>query len=65
TVSGTYYLHKSFENEKGKNFSFGVIDELLKNAISASDSCISTIIDRNALWYLKQKEEQLAELNKK
>lgn len=65
TVSGTYYLHKSFENEKGKNFSFGVIDELLKNAISASDSCISTIIDRNALWYLKQKDEQLAELNKK
>lgn len=63
TVSGTYYLQKNFENEKGKYFSFSIIDELLKNAVSASDSSISKIIDRNALWYIKQRGKLLTESN--
>ncbi|MDA7027410.1 delta-aminolevulinic acid dehydratase [Bacillus sp. CLL-7-23] len=58
TVSGTYYLQKNFEKTKGQDFTFSVIDELLKNAISASNFSISTIIDRNALWYVKQMARQ-------
>lgn len=53
SVSGTYFIHKSFEKEKGGRFSLGLMDELLKNAISAAGNRLDTILDRNALWLLQ------------
>jgi delta-aminolevulinic acid dehydratase/porphobilinogen synthase len=56
TVSGTYYLQKKLQEEKGDIFAFNVVDELLKNSISAAGDHLDAIIDRNALWYLKMKK---------
>lgn len=51
TVSGTYYLQKSFEEEKGEKFASNVVEELLKNALSAANDKFFKLIDRNAYWY--------------
>ncbi|PTJ16365.1 delta-aminolevulinic acid dehydratase [Staphylococcus succinus] len=51
TVSGTYYLQKSFEEEKGEQFASNVVEELLKNALSAANDKFFKLIDRNAYWY--------------
>lgn len=54
TVSGTYYMQKLLEEKKGAHFAFGIVDELLKNGVSACDQFLDHIVDRNALWYVKQ-----------
>ncbi|MWC27599.1 delta-aminolevulinic acid dehydratase [Paenibacillus sp. MMS18-CY102] len=55
SVSGTYFIHKSFEKEKGGRFSLGLMDELLKNAISAAGDRLDSILDRNAMWIIQNK----------
>jgi len=54
TVSGTYYLHKLLEQQKGESFAFSVVDELYKNIISAAGPYFGKIMDRNAFWYIEQ-----------
>lgn len=54
TVSGTYYLQKSFEEEKGEKFASNVVEELLKNALSAANNKFFKLIDRNAYWYFNR-----------
>lgn len=54
TVSGTYYLQKKLEQEKGEKFSYALAQELIKNAIVSAGNYLDHIIDRNALWLVKQ-----------
>lgn len=56
TVSGSYYLHKLLEQEKGEFFTLNVLDELYKNVLSIGSERFDKIIDRNAFWYLNKAE---------
>jgi porphobilinogen synthase len=52
TVSGSYYLQKLLEQAKGENFTYNVLAETFKNAKSSAGYKFTTIMDRNASWYL-------------
>ncbi|MDA1764286.1 delta-aminolevulinic acid dehydratase [Bacillus cereus] len=55
SVSGTYYIHKSLDQTKNGKFSIGLVEELLKNGISAAGPLLDNIMDRNAVWYFQNK----------
>ncbi|MFD2116630.1 delta-aminolevulinic acid dehydratase [Paenibacillus yanchengensis] len=54
SVSGTYYLQKKLQIEKNEDFSFAMMNELVRNAASAANGYLDHIIDRNALWFIKK-----------
>lgn len=54
TVSGLYYLQKLLEKQRGEAYAFCWIDELFKNVVSIGSDNLDSIIDRNALWYVKK-----------
>jgi len=57
TVSGSYYLDKLVEREKGTVFRFNLQDERFRNILSIIDKRATFIIDRSAQWYLKSLNE--------
>lgn len=54
SVSGTYYMQKKIEQEKSERFAYNVVEESLVNALSSAGDSLYRIIDRNALWFVKQ-----------
>lgn len=53
TVSGTYFMDKLLEREKGAEYLFNVEDERFKNILSIISKRRAPIIDRSAEWYLR------------
>ncbi|KYD16848.1 delta-aminolevulinic acid dehydratase [Aeribacillus sp. FSL K6-2848] len=53
SVSGTYFMHKLVEFQRGSSYAFNIIDELYKNIVSIGKGYIGNLMDRNAEWYLK------------
>ncbi|PWB80532.1 MAG: hypothetical protein C3F11_17680 [Methylocystaceae bacterium] len=54
TVSGTYFMDKLLERDKGESYLFNVEDERFRNIISILGSRLAFIIDRSSEWYVRQ-----------
>src|SRR5262249_37181948 len=56
TVSGTYCLFKLIEEKHGKPMAFRMLDERYRDCLAAGCGRLDTIIDRNAVWYLQNRD---------
>jgi len=54
TVSGSYYIDKLVERDKGIDFRFNLQDERFRNILSIIGKRGTFIIDRSSQWYLRK-----------